>query len=182
MNGEGDDWVEGVPASYRPVDATEVADVARLRSAMKAGDVYARTTPMHVTGSAIVVHLPTRRVLLRWHPRMQLWMQVGGHFDAGERDPLAVALREAQEETGLGDLRSLTPGPVQVVIVPVPAFGDEPAHEHADVRYVLTTGTPEAIVAESDAARLRWLALDEARGEIHEDNLRELLDRAARIL
>lgn len=168
--------------THRAADATEVADVARLRNAIAAGDVYSRTTALHVTGSAIVVHVPTRRVLLRWHPRMQMWMQVGGHFDAGEHEPLAVALREGHEETGLTDLRSMTSDPVQIVIVPVPAHGGEPAHEHADFRYVLATDTPDAIVAESETARLRWLTVDDARREVREDNLRELLDRVARIL
>jgi 8-oxo-dGTP pyrophosphatase MutT (NUDIX family) len=32
------------------------------------------------------------------------WLQVGGHGDPGEGDPLAIALREAAEETGLSDL------------------------------------------------------------------------------
>ena len=169
--------------SIEPCNDSEAADVARLRATIKAGDVYARTTPLHVTGSALVVHPATRRVLLRWHPRMGMWMQVGGHFDADERDPLAVALREAREETGLTDLRVLGHArPIQIVIVPVPAGRDEPAHEHADVRYVLATDTPGAIVAESDAARLQWLTLEDARTEIHEANLLELLDRLSRVL
>ena len=72
---------------------------------LAAEDVLDRSTPVHVTGSALVVHPLSRRVLLRWHPRMLMWMQVGGHFDAGETDPWLVAVREAGEETGLPDLR-----------------------------------------------------------------------------
>ena len=45
------------------------------------------------------------RLLLRWHERFNRYQQVGGHGDAGEDDPLGVALREAREETGLTDLR-----------------------------------------------------------------------------
>jgi 8-oxo-dGTP pyrophosphatase MutT (NUDIX family) len=171
------DELRRVLAVHRPIDAVEAADVARLRAMADAGDVYARTTPVHVTGSAIVVHTPTRRVLLRWHPRMQMWMQVGGHFDPDERDPLAVALREAEEETGLTDLRAASNAPIQIVIVPVPANDIEPAHEHADLRYVLTTQQPDAIVAESDDARLRWLTVDDAIAQTTEPNLHELLSR-----
>jgi 8-oxo-dGTP pyrophosphatase MutT (NUDIX family) len=165
---------------YAPRDASEVADVARLRALLEREDVCDRSTPVHVTGSALVVHPPSRTVLLRWHPRMQMWMQVGGHFDAGETDPSLVALREAREETGLTDLR--TPAmtvdpPVQIVIVPVPAHGDEPAHEHADFRYVFVTKTPTAIVPESTAARLRWTDLTQAIDEIVEPNLRVFLSR-----
>ena len=60
---------------------------------------------MHFTASALVVHPDSGRVLLRWHQRMRMWLQVGGHGDPGEGDPLAIALREAREETGLPDLR-----------------------------------------------------------------------------
>jgi 8-oxo-dGTP pyrophosphatase MutT (NUDIX family) len=171
---------------YGPRDASEVADVARLRALLEREDVRDRSTPVHVTGSALVVHRPTRTVLLRWHPRMQMWMQVGGHFDAGETDPRLVALREAGEETGLSDLRSPTTTavepPVQIVIVPVPAHGDEPAHEHADFRYVFVTDTPDAIVAESPDARLRWVDLAVAAAETREENVREFLSRVSEML
>jgi 8-oxo-dGTP pyrophosphatase MutT (NUDIX family) len=169
---------------YEPRDASEVADVARLRALLEREDVCNRSAPVHVTGSALVVHPPSRTVLLRWHPRMQMWMQVGGHFDAGETDPWFVAMREAREETGLTDLRSPTmtlESPVQIVIVPVPAHGAEPAHEHADFRYVFVTETPDAIVPESTDARLRWTDLTQAIAETVEPNLRVFLSRVSEL-
>ena len=165
---------------YAAAGDVETADVARLRAAL-AGDVWSRASRLHVTGSALVVHPPTRTVLLRWHPRMQAWLQVGGHFDPGEHDAFDVAIREAHEETGLADLHAL-PGldrrPLHVVIVPVPAHGDEPAHEHADVRYLLATDRPGDIAAESAEAVLRWQPLDDAIRGVAEDNLRVALERA----
>jgi len=169
-----------VLGAYRPADATEGADVRRLTDALDAGDLFARTSPLHVTGSALVVHPASQRVLLRWHTKMGQWMQVGGHFDPGESDPLQVALREGLEETGLDDLRPVAsaPGPVQIVIVPVPAHGDEPAHEHADIRYVFVTDRPDAIREESSAARLRWMSFATAGAETREPNLHTFLTRA----
>ena len=130
-----------------------------------------------MTGSALVVHPASHRVLLRWHTKMGQWMQVGGHFDPGETDPLQVALREGLEETGLDDLRPVASarGPVQIVIVPVPAHGDEPAHEHADFRYVFVTDRPDAIREESSAARLRWMSFTTAGAETREPNLHTFL-------
>src|SRR5436305_10911426 len=86
---------------YRPRDGVEAADVERLRALLAAAaNPWQRGTSLHVTGSALVVHPPTRRVLLRWHSRQQAWLQIGGHADPGENDPLWTALREGAEETG----------------------------------------------------------------------------------
>ncbi|NIH78837.1 NUDIX hydrolase [Amycolatopsis viridis] len=164
---------------YRARDEVERADVARIRELLAAtADPFARDTPLHVTGSAVIVHPGTRRVLLRWHERQQAWLQVGGHGDPGETDPLAIALREGREETGLGDL---VPWPtadlLHAVVVPVPAKGAEPAHEHADLRYVLATGQPDAARPEKPDAPLKWLPLDEAIDTVSEDNVRETLRR-----
>src|SRR5215468_12347810 len=122
----------------------ELRDVERVRTLVRAAaDPWLRSLPLHLTASALVVHPDSGRVLLRWHPRQQACLQVGGHADTGERDALMIALREAAEETGLKDL---TPWPDavlrQVVIVPVPAGSHEPEHEHADLRFVFATTSP----------------------------------------
>jgi 8-oxo-dGTP pyrophosphatase MutT (NUDIX family) len=180
-------------AAYRPTDEMEAADVARVRAALAgagtagpadpAADPWSRAAPLHLTGSALIVHPPSGRVLLRWHVRQHAWLQVGGHADPGEVDPLTTALREAVEETGLTDV---VPWPdaaiVHVAVVPVVASATEPAHEHADIRYVLATGTPESAQPENPASALRWLSFDEARAATGTDNLRVTLDRVERLL
>jgi 8-oxo-dGTP pyrophosphatase MutT (NUDIX family) len=180
----GDDLLAAAVHGYRPDGGCEEADLERINRLMRtAGDPWDRTVPLHITGSALIVHPATGRVLLRWHQRQQAWLQVGGHGDPGERDPLAVALREAQEETGLADLRPWpTPELRHVAIVSVPAGKGEPAHEHADLRYVLATGTPDAIVAENQQAQLRWLPAADAIQTATEANLRETLARVQRLL
>ncbi len=179
----GGDPLAAAVRAYRPDGSVEEADVERITRLMRtADDPWARMAPLHVTGSALIVHPATNRVLLRWHQRQQAWLQVGGHGDPGERDPLAVALREAHEETGLADLRPWpTPELRHVAIVSVPAGKGEPAHEHADLRYVLATGTPDAIVAENQQAQLRWLPVADAIQATTEANLRETLARAQRL-
>jgi 8-oxo-dGTP pyrophosphatase MutT (NUDIX family)/transcriptional regulator with XRE-family HTH domain len=170
-------------AGYRPRTAGEAADAARIRSLVLAcEDPWSRSLALHLTASALIVHPASQRVLLRWHQRQQAWLQVGGHGDTGERDALAIALREAEEETGLIDLAPWPDASVrQVVIVAVPAARDEPAHEHADVRFVLATSDPAAIRPEKPDAPLRWLTVPEANKLTSEANLRDMLARVGEL-
>jgi 8-oxo-dGTP pyrophosphatase MutT (NUDIX family) len=169
---------------YQPDGQVETADLGRVRSLAKTvRDPWRRELPLHVTASALIVHPDTGRVLLRWHERQQAWLQVGGHGDPGESDPLAIARREAAEETGLGDLVPWPDAQLRhLVIVGVPAGKGEPAHEHADLRYFMATRTPEAARAENENAPLRWLSLAEAYEATSEVNLRESLARLERLL
>lgn len=180
---------DGVMAAldgFEPRSDVEAKDVARIRSLVRGGDPWSRSSPVHVTGSAIVVHPASGRVLLRWHERMRGWFQLGGHGDPGESDPFAIAQRESREETGLGDLAAwpdrARPALVHVVVVPVPAGRGEPEHEHADMRYVLATATPEEATPESPSAALRWLSVDDATALVGQDNLRTSLTRVAELL
>ncbi|MFD2420994.1 NUDIX hydrolase [Amycolatopsis pigmentata] len=171
-------------ARYVPQSTDEAADVARIRQLVDTADnPWHRATPLHVTASALIVHRESERVLLRWHQRQRAWLHVGGHGDPGETDPVDIALREGREETGLTDL---TPWPdpelVHVAIVPVRAKGDEPAHEHADLRFVLATSRPDTARPEKPDAELRWLSLTEAHETTTSPSLRETLTRVEKLL
>ena len=171
-------------SDYVPRDATESVDVERVRELLASSeDPWSRSIPLHLTASALIVHPPTDRVLLRWHERQQAWLQVGGHGDPGETEPIEIALREGREETGLPDL---APWPdaalLHLVVVPVPAMGDEPAHHHADLRFVLATDRPDAVQPEKPDAQLRWLTLSEAYGLTNEINVHESLTRLGLLL
>jgi 8-oxo-dGTP pyrophosphatase MutT (NUDIX family) len=152
--------------AHVPADAEERGDLARIRALVAAEpDPWSRHTLLHLTASALVVHPASGRVLLRWHAKQERWLQVGGHGDPGESDPWAIALREAEEETGLTDLRPW-PGPeprlFQVTVVPVVAAKGEPAHEHADLRYLIATDRPDDVAAEVEGVPLRWCSVEEA--------------------
>jgi 8-oxo-dGTP pyrophosphatase MutT (NUDIX family) len=171
-------------AVHEPADDAESVDLARTLAVVEtSADPWSRDLPLHLTASALVVDATSGRVLLRWHTKQELWLQVGGHGDPGERDPWLIALREAEEETGLTDL---TPLPTrtgrgfevpsdqdhaqfehegvlfQVTVVPVKAAKGEPPHEHADLRYLLQTQRPEDAPAEREGVALRWFTLDDA--------------------
>ena len=174
----------GLLERYQPEGDTETADIQRVRAlARTVADPYRRDLPLHVTASALIVHPPTGRVLLRWHQRQQAWLQVGGHGDPGETDLLAIVAREAEEETGLTDLVPWPDGSIRhVAIVEVPPGKGEPAHEHADIRFFMATQTPGAIRPENANAQLKWLTLGAARDATSQPNLRETLARIEPLL
>lgn len=121
----------------------------------------------HLTGSAVVVSADGEAVLLVYHRRLDCWLQPGGHGDAGEMRGEDVALREAREETGITGLalHPTAPRPLDVDIHRIPARGDEPAHDHLDLRYLVVApdgAEPNPCRAETRGARwVRWDDLDE---------------------
>jgi 8-oxo-dGTP pyrophosphatase MutT (NUDIX family) len=171
-------WLTG----YQALGETEVGDVARMRKLAEAErDPWLRSLPLHFTASALVVHQESERVLLRWHQRLRAWLQVGGHGDPGESDPLEIALREAREETGITDLVPWPDAAVRhAAVCRVPPGKGEPEHEHADLRFFMATRDPDAARPENPDAPLRWVTLDKARELVGTNNLRETLDRLER--
>ena len=61
----------------------------------------------HLTGSAWIVSVDRRKALLLHHRKLGRWIQPGGHAD-GELDLFGVALKEAREESGLSQIRSIS--------------------------------------------------------------------------
>jgi 8-oxo-dGTP pyrophosphatase MutT (NUDIX family) len=174
----------GLLTEYQPDGEAEAADVRRMSQlAATAADPWSRSQlPLHLTASALVLHPASRRVLLRWHVKHDRWLQVGGHGDPGETDPLQIALREAREETGLSDLAPWPDGSLRhVAVCYVRPSGAEPEHEHGDLRYFLATEHPDDIAPENEQSPLRWLTIAEARVLVGDNNLAETLVRAERL-
>jgi 8-oxo-dGTP pyrophosphatase MutT (NUDIX family) len=180
------DDVSASLAAFNASDARESEDLAAILEVAAGGRPFDRSLRFHLTASSLVIEPRSAQVLLRWHTRHQSWMQVGGHGDPGEISPYAVALREAEEETGLSDLVSFpdvtAPRLIQVAVVAVPGNAKEPAHLHGDLRYVMATASPDAIVAESVDNPLRWCSFAEAATFVGEDNLTTLLLRTEELL
>jgi len=108
----------------------------------------------HFTGSAWLVDSSGERVLLTHHRKLDRWLQLGGHAD-GDRDLAQVALREAEEESGLSGL-SVEPEIFDLDRHWIPERVDVPGHWHYDVRYVVRAGDDEAYVVSDESHDLAW--------------------------
>ncbi len=113
----------------------------------------------HVTGSAWVVDPGGTRVLLTHHRKLGKWLQLGGHSD-GEPDALAVALREAREESGLV-VRPISEAVLDIDIHTIPASKGEPAHLHYDVRFALRASSPERMRVSAESIDLAWVEIED---------------------
>ncbi|MFW7378544.1 MAG: NUDIX hydrolase [Oligoflexus sp.] len=143
----------------------------------------------HITGSALVVSTDWSQILLLLHRKLNKWLQLGGHSD-GHNDPLMVAQKEAEEESGLVHLKPLawhkllprellgslaqTPEmiPFDLDIHTIPARGNEGQHYHYDVRFLFQSQDPKALIqANEEAKDLRWIDLKEAENLTQERSM-----------
>jgi len=108
----------------------------------------------HFTGSAWLVSADGERVLLTHHRKLGRWLQLGGHAD-GDMQLSRVALREAEEESGLTGL-SVEPAPFDLDRHRIPTRGHEPEHWHYDVRYVVRAGENEVFEVNEESLALAW--------------------------
>lgn len=140
----------------------------------------------HLTGSAFVVDAAGERALLLHHTKLDRWLQPGGHAD-GDGNLAAVALREAEEETGIVGLQVAMPA-IDVDVHTIPERGDEPEHLHLDVRYLLVAPADALVEHNHEALGAKWVGPDDeavaGSGELERGvnraltAARELLDRS----
>lgn len=104
----------------------------------------------HITASALVVDVASRRILMYHHEQWKFTLQPGGHFEQEDESPIAAATRKLRVETAYTDaaMRYLPYDydalvPLDIDTHPIP--GDDKSgarHVHHDLRYVLVSLLP----------------------------------------
>lgn len=111
-------------------------------------------TAGHFTASCWLVDRAGERVLLTHHRKLDRWLQLGGHAD-GDRDLARVALKEAEEESGLSGL--VLEGDIfDLDRHRIPEHKGVPAHWHYDARFVIRAAGGEDFAVSDESHALAW--------------------------
>ena len=115
----------------------------------------------HMTGSAWLLNPAGDKALLTLHHNLQRWMQTGGHAD-GDPDILRVALKEAEEESGITGIVPISGEifDVDIHLIPARPAKGEPAHFHYDVRYLLRAPHEQYAISQESDDLAWWSAED----------------------
>lgn len=160
--------IYGEIAAYTPWNEQEARDKAQiLRFLEHNPDAFLRSNTMaHMTASAWVVNAARDRVLMVYHRLYDSWAWTGGHAD-GETDLLAVALREAREETGVEHLRPASREIYSLEVLTVDGHLKRGAyvssHLHLNVTYLIEADERDPLrVCEAENTAVRWFTLEDA--------------------
>ena len=155
-------------AAYIPCNAQETADRQMMLAALDTLDnpLSRENVFAHFSASGWIVNPDRTRALMAWHNIYRTWAWTGGHAD-GEADLLAVALREAREETGIRDIAPLTRDIYSIEVIPVNAHVKRgafvSAHLHMNVTYLLCADDAQPIQPKPDEnSAVAWMPLEEA--------------------
>lgn len=174
--------------SCTPQDSREEHDLqVMLQACEHHPDVLCRScADGHFTASAWICDQEHKQVLLVYHRIFDSWAWTGGHAD-GDPDLLHVALREAEEETGLREfhvlntdvLSSREKAPVSLEILKVKAHRRRglfvPAHLHYNLTWLLEAdATAPLRIKEDENSGVAWFFLDEVCAHCSEPQMQPI--------
>ena len=155
-------------AGYRPFNEQEARDLGLMLDFLRRGEQpFDRASEArHFTASAWVTNPARDRVLMVWHNLYRSWAWTGGHAD-GETDLLAVARREAEEESGVSGLSAVCETPISIEILCVDGHERRgryvSSHLHYNVTYLFETDAGQPLRAKPDEnSGAAWFSPEEA--------------------
>ena len=129
-------------------------------------DAYLRSNTMaHMTASSWVISPDGKHIVMVYHNIYNSWAWTGGHAD-GDHDLLAVAIREAQEETGLQHLKPVGDGILSLECLTVDGHVKRgkyvSSHLHLNVTYLLRAEETEVREKPDENSAVGWFTPEEA--------------------
>ena len=153
---------------YEPFNEMEERDKELiLRALRREENVFSRENSLcHMTASAWISSPDRTKVLMAYHNIYDSWSWLGGHAD-GDTDLLRVALKEAEEESGLSKVKPLMQDIFSLEVLTVDGHMKKgkyvSSHLHLNVTYLLEADDREMVRAKEDENRgVRWFSPEDA--------------------
>ena len=168
---------------YIPYNEQEVSDKELMLEYINTfDDVLTRENKMcHFTASNWIINKDRTKVLMVYHNIYKSWAWTGGHAD-GDSDLLHVALKEAEEETGLNNLKLLSDGIFGLQILTVDSHIKRgkyvSSHLHLDCCFLFEANEEDELkIKEDENSGVKWINIDEATKITNEEKMRPIYEK-----
>lgn len=153
--------------NYQPWNEQEERDSEEILKQLEVENIFLRdNTQAHITASSWIVNKNRDKVLMAYHNIYHSWSWLGGHAD-GEENLLAVAIKEAKEESGIEKVAPVIEDIYSVEILTVDGHEKRgiyvPSHLHLNITYLLEAEDSQALTIKPDEnSKVGWFLLEEA--------------------
>ena len=152
--------------NYKPYNEQEKSDKEIMLNCINTfKDVLTRENKIcHFTASNWIINKERTKVLMIYHNIYKSWAWTGGHAD-GDSNLLHVALKEAEEETGLKNLKLLSDGIFGIQILTVDSHIKREkfisSHLHLDCCFLLEANENEILkIKEDENSGVKWIDIE----------------------
>ncbi len=168
---------------YVPQNEQEEHDKSlMLEFINKFDDVLTRKNRIgHFTASSWITNKERTKILMIYHNIYNSWAWTGGHCD-GDKNLLHVALKEAEEETGLKNIKALDSNIASLEIVTVDGHVKRgeyvSSHVHLNCTFLLEANEGDLLKIKPDEnSGVKWFGLDEAVEVTNEIKMRDIYQK-----
>ena len=129
----------------------------------------------HFTSSAFIVNQDYTKVLMAYHNIYKSYAWLGGHMD-GIKDPLKVAIKEAEEESSITNLELITNDIISLDVIEVVGHFKRnkwiTPHVHLNVTYLFKANDYDFIKEKLDEnSSVKWLPITNIDDFVSEENM-----------
>ena len=164
------DYLEMI-SSYRPHDEHDQITKENMLAFIRKNqeDVLTRENAIaHMTASSVIVNEARNKMLMIHHRIYDTWTWQGGHAD-GEADLLKVALKEAEEETGIRAFKVLHDDSGMIMCLDILTVREHmkngkyiSAHLHLNAAFLFEAKESEELfLNEAETSGVRWVPIDD---------------------
>ena len=161
------EWVKQIER-YNPINEQEKKDKEIILDFINKNDnvLFRDNEIAHITSSGFIVNKSRNKTLMIHHNIYNSWGWTGGHAD-GNSDLIKVAIKEAQEETGIKHVKPIIDDICSIDILPVNA--------HIKRAYLLEADENEKLVVKVDEnSDVKWIDIDKIFEVINEEHMKDI--------